>query len=62
MEHGVDDTSLNSATNKSVQHHLVTPAFEHVAFPVHWVSLLALLTSMVSWVCLGCFLPTSPET
>jgi uncharacterized membrane protein YoaK (UPF0700 family) len=32
--HGVDDTSVDSAANKAAQRDLVTPAFEHVAFPV----------------------------
>jgi uncharacterized membrane protein YoaK (UPF0700 family) len=34
MAHGVDDTSANSATNPVAPHHLITPAFEHVAFPI----------------------------
>jgi uncharacterized membrane protein YoaK (UPF0700 family) len=34
MGHGIDDTSVSSAASKPAQHHLITPAFEHVAFPV----------------------------
>ena len=30
----VDDTTVKSEANKAAEHHLVTPAFEHVAFPV----------------------------
>jgi hypothetical protein len=32
--HGVDDTSVDSASTKATQYYLVTPAFEHIAFPV----------------------------
>jgi uncharacterized membrane protein YoaK (UPF0700 family) len=32
--HGADDTSVDSTTNKATQRRLVTPAFEHLAFPV----------------------------
>jgi uncharacterized membrane protein YoaK (UPF0700 family) len=34
MGDGVDDTSVDSAATKASQHYLVTPAFEHIAFPV----------------------------
>jgi hypothetical protein len=34
MGHGVDDTSVDSPATKAAQHYLVTPAFEHIAFPV----------------------------
>jgi hypothetical protein len=32
MARSVEDTT--SEANKAAEHHLVTPAFEHVAFPV----------------------------
>lgn len=34
MAHDLDDASVNSLANKPGQHHLITPAFEHIAFPV----------------------------
>jgi len=34
MGHGIDDAAANSAANQPAPHHLIAPAFEHVAFPV----------------------------
>ena len=63
MGHDRDDTSVNSPAGKPDQHHLIAPAFEHVAFLVA----LGFVAGFVDifgfiWRCLGSFPPTSLET
>ena len=58
MAPSVDDTTVKSEANKAAEHHLVTPAFEHVAFPVA----LGFVAGFVDIVGSGCYPLTSLET
>jgi hypothetical protein len=56
MARSLDDTPVKSAANKAAKHHPVTPAFEHVAFPVA-LGFVAGFVDIIGFMALSGLLP-----